>query len=1288
MGGKTSTSSQAVQIPPSVLAMYNSVNQRATATANTPFSDYTGQFVAPVNTEQTQGINATNDTAMEAQPYYSAATGILGTAQAQTGAINNAAEAGTAASSAPLTGSQIDQYLSPYLGTVLGSEAAVLNQNNQQQQGGQLADAISSGAFGGDRTGIAAANLEEQQNLANSQIYSGILNQGYQSALSTAQGQQQIGLAGAQQEANIGQTAYGEGANTASELGALGAGAQTAGLQGAQAEIGAGTVQQQTQQAQDTALYNQFLQQQSYPFQVDQFLANIAEGTGALSGSTTTTTQPGGFFSDRRLKRDVKKIGETFDHQDVVTYKIGDDDRTHIGLIAQDVEKKHPHAVGLAAGFKTVDYGKATEEAAKRGHFASGGNAAAANEDRYYAGGVVPFRARRDAGGPVYDGLASVLQEQQAMYGSMPGGAKGQAGAARVPAPMSANHALVTANMPVQAQPTGAQNVNTTLGIAKNAEGLYNDYQKATTSAAQKAVNQGVASSSPTPLNVQMPSDESLGLGTMSSDAQAPVTDAADVLMRRGGVAGRRHRDDGGQTPYTPDANPYELNIPNDQNTNKLAVANSPQQQQSGLSQLGGLVGDAATIASLVMMNRGGIARRRGYDDGGAADDTLPEIDVDAQRDPGTVQVPDSSAPPPTIVADSAPTGVAPAPAAQAADSQTQSLWDKVKGSALAKPENWVPLLSAISAMGTARTVHPGVALAAGLGAGAESYVNTQNALAEQGLVKAQTQGVQTQNEIRQMQAQAASDYLNGTGSATGLVPRTTGAPQAQTGTTPAPAAAPSAQTANQSAAPQSAADVAKSIDEQYRDKYFVNSAYTPDEEAQMQRAIRASYVLGDAPVKAVQQAHDNRVAAAQQANQNAAQAEAAQLYAQANDPSADLATRQAAQIKYNALHQWTGGKYQEVAGSIRDSITGLPAVGSAAQTLTPEQQASLATQLRGQDLSKISIERDENGDLWAANSLTHQKFFIGGGGGGGGGAGENAATTAGAGTTPTGGGGGTVKGAAPAVTVPGTSQTRTGNASAPTQPSSNYLPGVNFNALPRTNDQSGFSTKTSQVSPQKTEEYRAAQLSEAAEAAAQDAKTKSVIAAAQNELNKIPSRAVGPGSDVYNAFQKFYAAVSGSAPDALVNEQALDKYLNQVGAQNVRALLSGQRITNQEMMMFMTRGTPNVAQPLATLHNLVNYLATDTDYDQKLQATKIKALEKAPNGYNADPWQLPGLIENTPGASRAEYVQSKLGFVPSFTPKQRTGQSGAQPTIVRTGTLNGRRVVQYSDGTVTYASQ
>jgi hypothetical protein len=330
MGGKSTTSTQGVSIPPAVLAQYQSVNQKASQTANTPFQQYGGQFVAPVNAQQNAGIAATNSASQEAQPYYQAAAGL-------TAASANPVNA------SPLTTSSINQYLSPYLQDVVGSESQLLNQNNQQQQAGQLGTAISSGAFGGDRTGIAAANLEQQQNLSNANIYSGLLNQGYDTALSTAQQQQGVNLSAAQANRSALQSA-------GSQLAGIGSSAQTSGLQGASAQLGAGTLQQQTQQAQDTALYQQFLQQQSYPFQVDQFLANIAEGTGALSGSTTTTTQPGGFFSDERLKDNIKKIGKSFDGQDIYSYSMRGDPRTRIGFMAHEVQKKHPDAIGLAAG--------------------------------------------------------------------------------------------------------------------------------------------------------------------------------------------------------------------------------------------------------------------------------------------------------------------------------------------------------------------------------------------------------------------------------------------------------------------------------------------------------------------------------------------------------------------------------------------------------------------------------------------------------------------------------------------------------------------------------------------------------------------------------------------------------------------------------------------------------------------------------------------------------------------------------------------------------------------------
>jgi len=78
-------------------------------------------------------------------------------------------------------------------------------------------------------------------------------------------------------------------------------------------------------------------------------------------------------FSDKRLKQDVQPIGKTFDGQTVYKYRFKGDPKFQMGLLAQEVEKHHPHAVGLAGGYKTVNYDKATEAAEHRGHFGTGG---------------------------------------------------------------------------------------------------------------------------------------------------------------------------------------------------------------------------------------------------------------------------------------------------------------------------------------------------------------------------------------------------------------------------------------------------------------------------------------------------------------------------------------------------------------------------------------------------------------------------------------------------------------------------------------------------------------------------------------------------------------------------------------------------------------------------------------------------------------------------------------------------------------------------------------------------
>lgn len=374
MGGKTSTTTQSTQIPREVLDRYRAVNVRAEQVAQQPFQQYGGQFVAGLTPTQQAGIAGTSQAANLAQPYYGAAAGLT---------LGGAQDVG------PLTQGQIGYYQNPFTEAVAAPTYQALRQQQQQEMAGQTANAIRSGAFGGDRSGLVAANLARQQQLGTAQAMAPIYQQGYQQAVQTAAGQQGVVAQDLARRMQAGQ-----------QLAGLGTGAQAAALQGAQAQLAAGTAEQQTQQADLTARYQQFLQERGYPFQVAQFLANIAMGTGALSGSTTTTTQPAGFFSDERLKKDAVRIGETDEGVPIYSFRYkGDDGPKQIGLMAQDVEQVHPEAVGLAAAadgryYKTVDYEKATE----RPHREYGGGLDLSGADENWMGGAVG----PDSGGEMY----------------------------------------------------------------------------------------------------------------------------------------------------------------------------------------------------------------------------------------------------------------------------------------------------------------------------------------------------------------------------------------------------------------------------------------------------------------------------------------------------------------------------------------------------------------------------------------------------------------------------------------------------------------------------------------------------------------------------------------------------------------------------------------------------------------------------------------------------------------------------------------------------------------------
>lgn len=64
----------------------------------------------------------------------------------------------------------------------------------------------------------------------------------------------------------------------------------------------------------------------------------------------------GSIFSDRRLKEDIRKVGETDSGLNVYTYRYKGQAKVHMGVMAQEVEKVYPDAVTEVEGVKMVDY--------------------------------------------------------------------------------------------------------------------------------------------------------------------------------------------------------------------------------------------------------------------------------------------------------------------------------------------------------------------------------------------------------------------------------------------------------------------------------------------------------------------------------------------------------------------------------------------------------------------------------------------------------------------------------------------------------------------------------------------------------------------------------------------------------------------------------------------------------------------------------------------------------------------------------------------------------------------
>ena len=145
---------------------------------------------------------------------------------------------------------------------------------------------------------------------------------------------------------------------------------------------GAGSGLQNSNQLTLDNLLKQYQSQVSSPYDALNGLMGIigTNNWGSNSSGTSTTTKTpsayeviGGLlgaagnakalFSDERLKTNIRRVGQLDNGLGVYAYSYKDDpfERTHIGVMAQEAEKVRPEAIGNYHGYKTVDYGLATQ---------------------------------------------------------------------------------------------------------------------------------------------------------------------------------------------------------------------------------------------------------------------------------------------------------------------------------------------------------------------------------------------------------------------------------------------------------------------------------------------------------------------------------------------------------------------------------------------------------------------------------------------------------------------------------------------------------------------------------------------------------------------------------------------------------------------------------------------------------------------------------------------------------------------------------------------------------------
>jgi hypothetical protein len=181
-------------------------------------------------------------------------------------------------------------------------------------------------------------------------------------------------------------------------------------------------------------------------------------------------------------------------------------------------------------------------------------------------------------------------------------------------------------------------------------------------------------------------------------------------------------------------------------------------------------------------------------------------------------------------------------------------------------------------------------------------------------------------------------------------------------------------------------------------------------------------------------------------------------------------------------------------------------------------------------------------------------------------------------------------------------------------------------------------------------------------------------LTAAQRIMASKGAPATGLPGSIVNQISRLYGGIDAT------NYQEVAKYLGNAALQGAKQTY-GARMTQKEVDLQLHELSPSTAMTPDAINNLLVQMKKNAQYAIAAGSHAKKYL-----AAGNDPRQYEDYLNHY--YPRDEFVNGS-GQTPPTRPGQQSsgGQQGSAPrSIVRTGTINGRKVVQYSDGSTAYA--